>query len=117
MTTKAYIAVALALLVVVPAQAQFGGSVVFDPSMFERQAQQLAEEVIEAKAMIVNLRAGLAGGFSPDLALIGELQNFVSMAQGLPLNLTQIQSQYTQLFPGYSYGNGAYGARYEAPER
>jgi len=100
MTTKAYITVALALLVVVPARAQFGGSVVFDPSMFERQAQQLAEEVIEAKAMIVNLRAGLAGGFSPDLALIGELQNFVSMAQGLPLNLTQFQSQYTQLFPG-----------------
>jgi P-type conjugative transfer protein TrbJ len=114
---KTLFAIAIVVLTALPARAQFGGSVVFDPSMFGRQAQQLAEEVIEAKAMIVNLRAGLAGGFSPDLALIGELQNFVSTAQGLPLNLTQIQSQYTQLFPGYGYGNGTYGARYEAPER
>jgi hypothetical protein len=104
---KTLFAVAIVALTALPAHAQFGGSIVYDPAMFGQQAQQLVQEVLEAKAAIVNLRAGLAGGYAPDLALIGELQNYVNLRQGLALNLNQIATQYPRLYPGYNAQGGA----------
>lgn len=111
------IATFFAVLFLIPAvgNAQFGnGEIVFDVQMFGRQLQQLETEIKTAEAEITELKSGLAGGFAPNLALIGELQNYVQQAQGLSLNLQQIQTQYPALFPGYTTGTGA---RPDSPEQ
>jgi P-type conjugative transfer protein TrbJ len=91
-------------------RAQFGGGtqIVFDPSMFARQLQQLQQEtqtvLTEAQQlqyMIRNTTGGYAGVWQSSQSMLDELGGIIQQQGGLSYTLGNLQSQFQQQFPGY----------------
>ena len=94
-----------------PAHAQFGGGtqIVFDPSMFARQLQQLQQEtqtvVTEAQQLqyiIKNTTGGYAGVWQSSQSMLDELGDLIQQQGGFSYTLGNLQSQFQQQFPGYA---------------
>ena len=94
-----------------PVRAQFGGGtqIVFDPSMFARQLQQLQQEtqsvLTEAQQlqyMIRNTTGGYAGVWQSSQSMLDELGGIIQQQGGLSYTLSNLQSQFQQQFPGYT---------------
>ena len=92
-------------------RAQFGGGtqIVFDPSMFARQLQQLQQEtqtvLTEAQQlqyMIRNTTGGYAGVWQSSQSMLDELGGIIQQQGGLSYTLSNLQSQFQQQFPGYT---------------
>jgi type IV secretion system protein TrbJ len=105
------IALVACLLVPLSARAQFGGGtqIVFDPSMFARQLQQLQQEtqsvLTEAQQlqyMIRNTTGGYAGVWQSSQSLLDELGGIIQQQGGLSYTFSNLQSQFQQQFPGYT---------------
>ena len=103
----------LVLLFITPrrAYAQFGGGtqIVFDPSMFARQLQQLrqetqtvANEAQQLQYMIKNTTGGYAGVWQSSQSILDELGGIIQQQGGLSYTLSNLQSQFQQQFPGYT---------------
>ncbi|HVB80611.1 MAG TPA: hypothetical protein VNE82_11790 [Candidatus Binataceae bacterium] len=103
----------LFLLFITPriAHAQFGGGtqIVFDPSIFARQLQQLQQEtqtvVTEAQQLqyiIKNTTGGYAGVWQSSQSMLDELGGLIQQQGGLSYSLGNLQSQFQQQFPGYA---------------
>lgn len=99
------------LLVPLSARAQFGGGtqIVFDPSMFARQLQQLQQEtqtvLTEAQQlqyMIRNTTGGYAGVWQSNQSMLDELGGIIQQQGGLSYTLSNLQSQFQRQFPGYT---------------
>jgi len=102
------------LVMVVPAaaQAQFGGSIVFDPSMFARQLQQLQQETAavtnlaqQLQYMVKNTTGGGAGIWQSNQNLLANLGGLISEQQGLSYTFQGLAQQFQQLYPGYNAVN------------
>jgi len=101
------------LLLITPprACAQFGGGtqIVFDPSMFARQLQQLrqetqtvANESQQLQYMIKNTTGGYAGVWQSSQSMLDELGGLIQDQGGLSYTLGDLQTQFQQRFPGYA---------------
>jgi type IV secretion system protein TrbJ len=93
---------------VAPAWAQFGGSVVFDPSMFTRQLEQLQQETAAVQTLaaqlqyaVQNTTGGGAGLWRSNQGLLTNLGNIVAEQQGLSYTLSNLSSEFQRIFPGY----------------
>jgi P-type conjugative transfer protein TrbJ len=93
------------------ARAQFGGGtqIVFDPSMFARQLQQVQQEtqsvVTEAQQlqyMIKNTTGGYAGVWQSSQSMLDELGGLIQQQGGLSYAFGNLQAQFKQQFPGYA---------------
>jgi len=102
------------LVIVVPAaaHAQFGGSIVFDPSMFARQLQQLQQETAavtnlaqQLQYMVKNTTGGGAGMWQSNQNLLANLGGLISEQQGLSYTFQGLAGQFQQLYPGYNVTN------------
>jgi type IV secretion system protein TrbJ len=103
----------LVLLFITPrrANAQLGGGtqIVFDPSMFARQLQQLqqetqtvANEAQQLQYMIKNTTGGYAGVWQSSQSMLDELGGLIQQQGGLSYTLGNLQSRFQQQFPGYA---------------
>ena len=98
------------LLAAAPACAQFSGStIVFDPSMFGRQLQQLREETATLATLaqqlqyaIQNTTGGAAGTWQSNQSLLVSLGNLINQQEGLSYTFQGLIQQFQQLFPGYN---------------
>ena len=105
-------AVLVLTLVLAPgsARAQFGGSqIVFDPSMFARQLEQLQEETAsvtdlaqQLQYMVKNTTGGGAGVWQSNQNLLTNLGGLISEQQGLSYTFQGLAQQFQQLYPGYN---------------
>src|ERR1700691_3027623 len=91
-----------------PAWAQFGGTVVFDPSMFARQLDQLQQETAAVQTLaaqlqyaVQNTTGGGAGLWRSNQGLLTNLGNIVAEQQGLSYTLSNLNSEFQRMFPGY----------------
>ena len=91
-----------------PAWAQFGGTVVFDPSMFARQLDQLQQETAAVQTLaaqlqyaVQNTTGGGAGLWRSNQGLLTNLGNIVAEQQGLSYTLSNLSSEFQRMFPGY----------------
>jgi type IV secretion system protein TrbJ len=89
--------------------AQFGGSVVFDPSMFARQLQQLQQETAtvtnlaqQLQYAIKNTTGGGAGIWQSNQNLLTNLGGLIAEQQGLSYSFQGLAQQFQQLYPGYN---------------
>jgi P-type conjugative transfer protein TrbJ len=97
-----------------PAYAQFGGSVVFDPSIFGRQLEQLNAEVQGLRAALENLKAMTGGSaWQNQAGYLDELGSLIATGNGLSYQLQNLQQQFTGTFSGYS-GNGTSSPQQQA---
>jgi len=93
-----------------PAHALFGaGDVVFDPTMYASQLQQLQQETQTVRTeaqqlqyMIQNTTGGYAGVWQSSQSMLDELDGIIQQEGGLSYTLSNLQSQFQQQFPGYS---------------
>jgi P-type conjugative transfer protein TrbJ len=100
----------LLLVVPLPLHAQFGGGhIVFDPSMYARQLQQLRQEtatvtnlVEQLRYMIKNTTGGGAGIWKSDQSLLDNLGGLISEQEGLSYTFDGLAQQFQQLYPGYN---------------
>jgi P-type conjugative transfer protein TrbJ len=97
------------LLAPVCGWAQFGSSVVFDPSMFSRQLEQLQQEeqmvVSQAQELQNAIKNSVGIGtqlYQSNLPLLNDLGRIIEQERGLAYSLTNLQSQFQQQFPGYA---------------
>jgi P-type conjugative transfer protein TrbJ len=112
---KLYLAVAgLVIGMPVGANAQFGGSIVFDPSMFARQLQQLQQETAavtnlaqQLQYMVKNTTGGGAGIWQSNQNLLANLGGLISEQQGLSYTFQGLAGQFQQLYPGFNAANTA----------
>jgi type IV secretion system protein TrbJ len=110
---KFYLVVAgLMMGMPISAYAQFGGSVVFDPSMFARQLQQLQQETAavtnlaqQLQYAIKNTTGGGAGVWQSNQNLLANLGGLISEQQGLSYTFQGLAGQFQQLYPGYDVTN------------
>jgi P-type conjugative transfer protein TrbJ len=102
------------LVVVIPSavHAQFGGSIVFDPTMFARQLQQLQQETAavtnlaaQLQYMVKNTTGGGAGLWQSNQNLLSNLGGLISEQQGLSYTFQGLTQQFQQLYPGYNMTN------------
>lgn len=92
------------------ARAQFGGSqIVFDPSVFARQMQQLQQETAtvtnlaqQLQYMIKNITGGGAGAWQSNQSLLTNLGDLVNEQEGLSYSVQGLTQQFQQLYPGYN---------------
>jgi len=104
------IAAIICLFLVGPAQAQFGGAqIVFDPSVFSRQLQQLQQETAavttlaqQLQYMAKNTTGGGAGAWQSNQTLLNNLGNLINEQEGLSYTLQNVGQQFQQLYPGYA---------------
>jgi P-type conjugative transfer protein TrbJ len=108
---NSYAAVVLLLLAMpLPVHAQFGGGhIVFDPSMYARQLQQLRQETAtvtnlaeQLRYMIKNTTGGGAGIWKSDQSLLDNLGGLISEQEGLSYTFDGLAQQFQQLYPGYN---------------
>ncbi len=101
----------LLLLLAMPltAYAQFGGTTVFDPSMYARQLRQLEQETAtvtnlaeQLKYIIKNTTSGGAGIWASNQTLLHNLGGLISEQEGLSYSLSSLAQQFQQLYPGYA---------------
>src|SRR5713226_4293841 len=102
-------AICEALATPLPAPAQFGGGhIVFDPSMFSRQLQQLRQETAtvtnlaqQLRYIIKNTTGGGAGFWKSNEHLLDNLGGLISEQEGLSYTFDGLAQQFQQLYPGY----------------
>jgi P-type conjugative transfer protein TrbJ len=108
---KFYMAVVgLLLAMSKPAHAIFGaGDIVFDPTMFASQLQQLQQETAtvtnlaqQLQYAVKNTTGGAAGGWQSNQSLLTNLGGLISEQQGLSYTFQGLAQQFQQLYPGYS---------------
>jgi len=110
---KLWPAIVLLLFAMSPAaHAQFGGSVVFDPSMYARQLLQLQQETAavtnlaqQLQYMVKNTTGGGAGLWQSNQNLLTNLGGLISEQQGLSYTFQGLAQQFQQLYPGYNVTN------------
>jgi P-type conjugative transfer protein TrbJ len=92
--------------------AQFGGSIVFDPSMFARQLQQLQQETAtvtnlaqQLQYVIKNTTGGGAGIWQSNQNLLTNLGDLINQQEGLSYTVQGVTQQFQQLYPGYQVTN------------
>lgn len=103
------------LIEAAPARAQFGGTqIVFDPSMFARQMQQLQQETAavtnlaqQLQYMIKNTTGGGAGVWQSNQNLLTNLGNLINEQEGLSYTAQGLTQQFQQFFPGYNTASTA----------
>jgi type IV secretion system protein TrbJ len=96
-----------------PAYALFGaGDVVFDPTMYASQLQQLQQETAtvrnlasQLQYMIQNTTGGSAGAWKSNQNLLSNLGGLISEQQGLSYSFQGLSQQFQQLYPGYQVTN------------
>lgn len=101
---------AIAFTCPLAAKPQFGGAqIVFDPQMFARQLQQLEQQAAtvtdlaqELRFMALNAVPYLGGVWQPNSTLLSDLGNMIATEQGLSYTLTNLPTQFAQIFPGYT---------------
>src|SRR6266481_885583 len=108
-TTRVLVAAVVLLIASVPAHAQFGGGIVFDPSMFGRQLEQLQQEeqmVISQAQQLQNAIKNTVGIgtqlYQSNLPLLNDLGKIIEQERGLAYTVTNLQNQFQQQFPGYA---------------
>jgi P-type conjugative transfer protein TrbJ len=108
---KFYVVLAGLLLVLPkPAHAIFGiGDVVFDPTMYAMQIQQLAEETATVSNLaqqlqyaINNTTGGDAGAWQSNQNFLANLSGIIAEQQGLSYSVQGLAQQFQQLYPGYT---------------
>jgi len=93
-----------------PAHAIFGvGDVVFDPTMFASQLQQLAQETAtvqnlaqQLQYVVKNTTGGGAGVISSNSGLLTNLGDIIGQQEGLSYTVQGLTSQFQQYYPGYA---------------
>jgi P-type conjugative transfer protein TrbJ len=101
---------AIAFTCPLAAKAQFGGAqIVFDPQIFARQLLQLEQQTAtvadlaqELRYMALNTAPYLGGVWQPNTAFLSNLGNMIATEQGLSYTLTNLPTQFAQIFPGYT---------------
>jgi P-type conjugative transfer protein TrbJ len=94
----------------VPAQALFGvGDVVFDPTMFASQLQQLQQETAtvtnlaqQLQYVVKNTTGGGAGVWQSNQNLLANLGNLINEQEGLSYSVQGVTQQFNQLYPGFN---------------
>lgn len=97
------------------AHAQFGGTtIVFDPSMFGRQLQQLNQETAtvtnlaqQLQLMIQNTTGGSAGVWTSNQNLLTNLGDLINQQEGLSYSVQNVTQQFQQLYPGFATASTA----------
>jgi len=105
----------MALATPCAAHAQFGGTqIVFDPSMFARQLQQLNQETAtvtnlaqQLQLMIENTTGGSAGVWSSNQNLLTNLGELINQQEGLSYSAQNVTQQFQQLYPGIATASTA----------
>jgi P-type conjugative transfer protein TrbJ len=103
-------AAGLLLVLPRPAHAIFGiGDIVFDPTMYASQLQQLAEETATVSNLaqqlqyaITNTTGGGAGAWQSNQNLLANLGGVIAEQQGLSYSGQGLAQQFEQLYPGYT---------------
>jgi type IV secretion system protein TrbJ len=105
-------ALLILLLLAMPsaAHALFGaGDIVFDPTMFASQLQQLQQETAtvtnlaqQLQYAIKNTTGGGAGIWQSNQNLLTNLGGLISEQQGLSYTFQGLAQQFQQLYPGYN---------------
>jgi len=105
------VAVGCLLFTCVPAHAQFGGGtqIVFDPTMFARQLQQLQQETAtvtnlaqQLQYMIKNTTGGGGGVWQSNQNLLTNLGDLINQQEGLSYTVQGVTQQFQQLYPGFN---------------
>jgi type IV secretion system protein TrbJ len=83
--------------------------VVFDPTMFASQLQQLQQETAtvtnlaqQLQYVIKNTTGGGAGVVSSNAGLLTNLGNIIGQQEGLSYTMQGLTSQFQQYYPGYA---------------
>jgi len=92
------------------AHALFGvGDVVFDPTMYASQLQQLQQETAtvtnlaqQLQYMIKNTTGGGGGAWQSNQNLLTNLGNLINQQEGLSYTFQGLTQQFQQLYPGYN---------------
>jgi P-type conjugative transfer protein TrbJ len=104
------------------ANAQFGGGtqIVFDPSMYARQLQQLQQQAAavtnlaqQLRYMIINTTGGGGGLWQSNQNLLTNLGNLINQQEGLSYTFQGQSKQFQQLYPGF---NAATTAGVQSPQ-
>src|SRR5271165_4254318 len=114
-------AVFLCLTLPARARAQFGGSqIVFDPTMYAGQLQQLQQEVAtvtnlaqQLQYAIKNTTGGGAGVWQSNQNLLTNLGDLINQQEGLSYTFQGLTQQFQQLYPGF---NAASTAGVQSPQ-
>jgi len=110
---KAFLSIFIAggcMVFATPAHAIFGvGDVVFDPTMFASQLQQLAQETAtvqnlaqQLQYVVKNTTGGSAGVVSSNSGLLTNLGDIIGQQEGLSYTVQGLTSQFQQYYPGYA---------------
>src|ERR1700684_2036973 len=105
----------------VPAHALFGaGDVVFDPTMYASQLQQLQQETAtvtnlaqQLQYAIKNTTGGGAGVWQSNQNLLTNLGDLINEQEGLSYTFQGLTQQFNQLYPGF---NAASTAGVQSPQ-
>jgi type IV secretion system protein TrbJ len=96
------------------ARAQFGGHIVFDPTMYARQLQQLNQEIATASNLasqlqyvIKNTTGGGAGIWASKGSFLSSLAAIIQTEQGLSYTYSELAAEFQQLYPGYAASTNA----------
>ena len=100
----------MTLVFATPANAIFGvGDVVFDPTMYASQLQELAQETAtvqnlaqQLQYVIKNTTGGGAGGWSSNTGLLNNLGDIISQQEGLSYTIQGLSTQFQQYYAGYA---------------
>jgi P-type conjugative transfer protein TrbJ len=112
----AFVVLTIALATPFAARAQFGGgtTIVFDPSMFSRQLQQLNQETAtvtnlaqQLQLMIRNTTGGSAGFWISNQNLLTNLGELINQQEGLSYSVQNVTQQFQQLYPGFATASTA----------
>lgn len=108
---KFYLAIAAVMLALPkPANAIFGaGDIVFDPTMYASQLQQLQQETAtvtnlaqQLQYAIKNTTGGAGGAWQSNQNLLSNLGGLISEQQGLSYTFQGLAQQFKQLYAGYN---------------
>ncbi len=106
----AAIAIGWLLVASAPANALFGaGDVVFDPTVYASQIQQLQQETAtvtnlakQLQLAIQNTTGGSAGVWRSNQALLNNLGDLINQQEGLSYTFQGLTQQFQQLYPGFN---------------
>lgn len=118
MNTKTFLSILILfgwLIFVTPAYAIFGvGDVVFDPTMFASQLQQLAQETAtvqnlaeQLQYVVKNTTGGSAGAWSSNSELLNNLGNIINQQEGLSYTVQGLSTEFQQYYSGYTVSSTA----------
>jgi P-type conjugative transfer protein TrbJ len=94
------------LVFATPAHAIFGvGDVVFDPTMYASQLQQLAQETATVQNLAQQLQyviKNTTGGWSSNAGLLNNLGDIINQQEGLSYTIQGLSTQFQQYYAGYA---------------